>query len=161
MSHNPSRSQLRTPTRIQQLYDKLAASTVLAAEITPDGPPDRMSSELLNTLTNRELCKLTGSHITSVRCWRRGRTMPLHITKLLQFTALHQLDQLGWRGWRLKDGVLISPNGDCFLPGEIQGIELRKQQLAFLEAEARIFRARPAQPQPDDKADGFLQRIKA
>ena len=161
MSHTSSRSQLRTPTRIQQLYDKLSASIVPAAEIIPDGPPDLMSRELLDTLTNNELCKLTGSHITSVRRWRRGRKMPVHISKLLEFVALYRLDQLGWKGWRLKDGVLISPNGDTFLPGEIQGIELRKQQLAFLETEARVFRTRPTQPAPDDLADEFLQRMKA
>jgi hypothetical protein len=109
MSHNPPPNPLNRPSRIQQLYDKLCASKVLAANVTaPEPSPDQMSRELLDTLTNSQLCKLTACHVTSVRRWRRKRKMPPHISKLLEFVALYRLDQLGWRGWRLKDGVLIS-----------------------------------------------------
>ncbi len=39
----------------------------------------------------------------------------------------------GWRGWKLWNGLLWSPEGDAFAAGEVRAIPLRAQLVAELE----------------------------
>ncbi len=79
---------------------------------------------LLDELSNDELARLTGAHITSVRRWRRRGILPKPISKLLEFVAQNRLDHWGWKGWVFHDGKLTSPDGFAVTSGEIQAIQL-------------------------------------
>lgn len=125
---------------------------------TIDKPKPKPVPLLLATLTNRQLMDYTGVHFTTVYRWRRQNELPPHIEKLLRFVALHQLDQLGWKEWRIENGMLISPSGNSYSPGQVEAIQLRQQELAFYAAERRDHLRRPDQPSPyADPDDKFLK----
>jgi hypothetical protein len=152
---------MRNPSRIGSLLHKLPKSKTLD-RITPvpKKPADQRSMSLLDDLSNNELVKLTGAHITSVRRWRRLKAMPVHVSRLLEFVALNKLDGLGWVGWKLKNGKLISPDGLEVSPGEVQAIQLRQQQLAHYQANERKWKAVPEQPLPSTDAAAVMGKLK-
>ena len=116
--------------------------------------------ELLANLSNKQLMDLTGVHFTTVYRWRRQNMLPPHIEKLLKFVALHELDQLGWKGWKIENGQLLSPSGGSYSPGQVEAIQLRQQELAFYAAERRAHVYRPEQPGPfQDDSDAFLKKF--
>jgi hypothetical protein len=120
--------------------------------------PSRASSELLANLSNQDLIKYTGCHFTTVYRWRRQKQLPPHIEKLLKFVALKELDQfLGWEGWKIVNKKLISPSGGNYDPGEVDAIQIRRQELAFYAAERRNFINTPNQPSINDVTDEFLR----
>src|SRR5476651_1561523 len=89
---------------------------------------DKASMTLLDELSNEELARLTGVHISSVRRWRHCGSLPKPISKLLEFVAQNRLDHWGWKGWVFQDGKLTSPDGLAVTSGEVQAIQLRQQQ---------------------------------
>lgn len=42
-----------------------------------------------------------------------------------------------WRGWKLERGLLVSPDGWTFRPGDVSASALHAQELAALRAERR------------------------
>jgi len=125
-----------------------------------DSPPPRTVPELLTNLSNKQLIELTGVHWTTVYRWRRKNELPPHIEKLLRFVALRELDQLGWKGWRIDNGLLLSPAGSSYTPGQVEAIQIRQQELAFYASERRAFMRQPDQPGPfQDTSDTFLQKF--
>jgi hypothetical protein len=123
-------------------------------------PKAKAVPELLATLTNRQLIEMTGCHFTTIFRWRRQNKLPPHIEKLLRFMALHELDQLGWKGWKLENGKLHTPGGQSFTAGEVEAIQIRQQEIAFYAAERRAHLRRPEQPGPyQDVTDEFLKKF--
>jgi hypothetical protein len=91
---------MRTTSRNTPFNNQRLASVLLdgiGTQVTPKpkAPADVASMALLDELSNAELMKLTGVHITSVRRWRRLGKLPVHIQRLLDFMALRRLEQLG------------------------------------------------------------------
>jgi Phage protein len=122
-------------------------------------PPSRRSTELLQDLSNTQLMEYTGAHFTTIYRWRRQKRLPVHIEKLLQFVALHQLDQLGWEGWRIENKMLVSPSGGSYAPGMVDAIQLRQQELSFYKAERRTILGltdQPALAGTEESDDEFL-----
>jgi Phage protein len=111
---------------------------------------------LLDELSNEELTRLTGAHITSVRRWRRHGSLPKPISKLLEFVAQNRLDHWGWKGWVFHDGKLTSPDGLAVTSGEVQAIQLRQQQLAHYLAQERLWKSKASQP-IEDGAEALKQ----
>jgi Phage protein len=120
---------------------------------------DKASMSLLDELSNEELAKLTGAHITSVRRWRRRGSLPKPISKLLEFVAQNRLDHWGWKGWVFQDGKLTSPDGLAVTSGEVQAIQLHQQQLAHYQAQDRLWKSKANQPVEDGAQ--ALKRIRA
>lgn len=84
--------------------------------------------------TASQLALLTGRHISTVRRWLRSRSVPPWVMKLEQFGRdLGDLDRT-WSGWAVRAGVLVSPEGWTFRPGEIRSIP-------FLHAQIRTYQA--------------------
>ena len=122
--------------------------------------PSRESTELLANLSNKELMDYTGVHFTTVYRWRRQQKLPGHIEKLLKFVALKELDQFeGWEGWKIINRTLISPSGGNYNTGNVDAIQIRKQQLAFLEADRRKWKNTLDQPAIADDTDKFLKQM--
>jgi hypothetical protein len=57
-----------------------------------------------------------------------------------------------WKGWRIRDGQLISPEGWAATPGEILALPLMRAQIASYQRDQRIAKAvvdaLEAQPEP-------------
>jgi hypothetical protein len=46
-----------------------------------------------------------------------------------------------WKGWRIRDGQLISPEGWAATPGEILALPLMRAQIASYQRDQRIAKA--------------------
>lgn len=74
-------------------------------------------------------------HPDTARRWKRQGYAPAPALALIG--ALHQHD-LGaiapaWAGWVLRDGDLVSPEGDRFTPGMVRAGKYHRQRAAELE----------------------------
>ena len=83
-----------------------------------------------------ELVRLCGCSERTARRWKASGAMP---AALAQWVGLHQDGGLGpvdahWRGWMLRRGALISPEGWEFRPGSVAA--------AFADAVIRAARGR-------------------
>lgn len=117
--------------------------------------PIRTDADLLSGLTVAELVSLTGTHRTTATRWKHGNPLPEPVRRLLAIVAHGELDQLGFRRWRIVAGHLYSPEGWEYSPGEILALTLLRQQLASLQAKDRAFKAMTAQPEPGHDVGQF------
>jgi hypothetical protein len=57
-----------------------------------------------------------------------------------------------WKGWRIRDGQLVSPEGWVAIPGDILAIPLMRAQIASYQRDQRIAKAKfdalEEQPEP-------------
>ena len=53
-----------------------------------------------------------------------------------------------WRGWLLRDGKLISPEGWGATPGDVLSLPLLRAQIANYQADKRRLMAMEEQPEP-------------
>jgi hypothetical protein len=95
------------------------------------------------------LVQVTGVHPDTARRWKRtGKVPKKHATQV----ALATEGDLGvvapeWSGFRLKSGMLWTPEGKPIRPGDVLAIPYRAQQILALEAEVRAART-PKQSVP-------------
>lgn len=104
---------------------------------------------------------MCGVDITTARRWRRGSNLPPPY--VLDFVnAKHQSDlsflDPAWRGWVLRGGHLISPEGWAMSMSDVLASRLHEAQLAAWRLEVRKLKAELAnaelarleeQPTPD------------
>lgn len=85
-------------------------------------------------------------HRTTVRRWLVGQVSVPGAKHLAVRALLGGLPGTAgkWHGWRFHDGLLLSPAGDCFTPGEVMAIGLNRQRIAWLERELLAAKARIA-----------------
>lgn len=118
-----------------------------------------VDAEIFAHLNTEELADLAGVNVATARRWKAACKLPETVKRLLEITALGRLDVLGWRGWRLIRGELISPEGWQFKPGDVMSLQLLRMQVRGLEAERRAFLNLDAQPESQHDAPEILQRI--
>lgn len=81
------------------------------------------------------LCRLTGRHPTTVRRWLRTKKFPNWVRKLEELAAdLGELER-EWRGWALRAGELVSPEGWRFTPPDVRCIPFMRGQIQALQIE--------------------------
>ncbi len=82
----------------------------------------------------------TQVHITTARRWKRGEEPPHAAVQMIELRATGELKvvDLAWHGWRLKDGALLSPNGDSFTPNEIMAGPYWRTLVRAYQAEQRL-----------------------
>jgi hypothetical protein len=105
-----------------------------------------VQKELFSHLSTAELASLTGVDRATARRWRAHGRLPRHVNRLLAIITLGQLDAIGWKGWRIMRGVLVSPEGWEATPGDVLALPFMRQQIAILQADARAWRAVDEQP---------------
>ena len=77
--------------------------------------------EALNDVSAERIAEICRVHITTARRYKRGEEPPfasLQLLKLCDKGELGVLD-LKWAGWHLRNGQLISPDGQSFAPGDV------------------------------------------
>src|SRR5947209_2176449 len=84
-----------------------------------------------------ELARLAAVHVTTARRWLRRRCAPPLVERTLATLRAGELGALSsaWSGWRLRCGVLISPEGSEFTPGEVRAAPLEHALVRELRRE--------------------------
>lgn len=103
-------------------------------------------------ITIKEIARICHVDLTTARRWKKGARCPPKSALLLICGDLVALDR-EWRGWRVRAGKLISPEGWALTPGEVLAIQIMRQQIAVYRAELKQIRAEllltQEQPLPD------------
>jgi hypothetical protein len=75
--------------------------------------------------------EVTGAHLSTARRWKRLRRVPRWLQRLVAVCVFGDLGQVhrAWRGWKLKDKTLVSPEGWEFTFGEIRAIPFMHAQI--------------------------------
>lgn len=104
--------------------------------------------------TAEDLAELTGAHITTARRWKRQARPPAWLERLVCLALEGELGEISpaWRGWRVDQDKLISPEGWSFRAGEIRSLPFLHSQIASYQALQRI----PAQA---DLIEGNWERL--
>jgi Phage protein len=133
---------------------------IRSRQIARRGPTLKpVDEEIFANLNTDELAELAGVNVATARRWKAQKKLPESICRLLEVTALGRLDILGWKGWRLIRGELISPEGWEFQPGDLIAIPFLREQLRAYQVAERAWKAMTPQPEPSDGTDELLARI--
>ena len=76
-------------------------------------------------LSLEQAAALCGVSVRTIRRWEQQGAAPVWFARLLalysgEVGALPGAD--GWQGWRVVRGLLVSPEGDLFRPGQLRGL---------------------------------------
>jgi hypothetical protein len=85
------------------------------------------------------IAALCGVDVSTVHRWKARQSIPAPAYRLLRIALLGDITALGWHGWRILQGELVSTECWTFSPGEVLALMLLRQRVAHLEAERRKF----------------------
>lgn len=87
------------------------------------------------------LMQLTGVHIDTARRWKRQGRIPAHYETIAQLRLSGDLGAItgSWKGFKIADGKLWTPEGQPVAPGDVRSIPYRAQEISEL-------RRQPAEP---------------
>lgn len=94
-------------------------------------------TDALHGLTPQALAELLGAHITTARRWLRARKAPRAVMAALMVLRFGDLGAIcpAWQGWCVRDGLLWSPEGAGFSPGQVRAGPLHEQAAAYMRFE--------------------------
>ena len=90
------------------------------------------------------LCKVS---ITTARRWKKGRRRMPETARMILAADLGCFDP-AFRGWSIRSGKLISPEGWEASAGDILTIPLMRAQISAYQAKERQVQAMDEQPLP-------------
>ena len=117
---------------------------------------------LFSYLPIKQIAEICGVDITTARRWKRGAICPpQHVLDYLHAKATGNLGFIdpAWRGWVLRNGHLVSPEGWEMSMSDVLASRLHEAQLAAWRLEVAKMRAELAaaqvkqldeQPRPED-----------
>lgn len=85
----------------------------------------------------KEIARICGVDLATARRWKRGATCPPKTAVMILAGDLGVFDPT-WRGWIVRHGTLISPEGWDATPGEVRSLPLLRLQLQNYQREQRI-----------------------
>lgn len=94
--------------------------------------------------TIARICKVD---ITTARRWKRGKTQMPETARMILAGDLGCFDP-AFRGWSIRDGKLVSPEGWEATAGDILTIPLMRAQISAYQAKERVVQAMDEQPLP-------------
>ena len=79
-------------------------------------------------------------HPDTARRWKRQGSAPAGALALIRSLWEHELGGISatWTGWILRDGELVSPQGDRFTPGMVLAGKYHRDRSQALERELAI-----------------------
>jgi len=98
-----------------------------------------MGTDPLDGIGAERIAELTGVHVSTARRWKRTGKRPRWVAPFLAMAIGGELAPIAhpWRGWILRGGCLISPEGWSFQPGEIRSLPLLHAQVRTYQQQAR------------------------
>lgn len=112
-----------------------------------------------------ELARICHVDLATARRWKRGATCPPKTALMLLSRDLGIFDPV-WRGWTLRNGELVSPEGWAIARGDVLVSPIQRQYLAAVESENKRLKEQLAdkdcpqlvdQPEPDQWGDWIAQ----
>jgi hypothetical protein len=90
-----------------------------------------LGTDSLYGIAAEQLVAITGAHLSTARRWKRRRRLPRWLQRVVSLCVFGDLGQIhkAWRGWKLKDTTLVSPEGWEFTFGEIRAIPFMHAQI--------------------------------
>lgn len=89
--------------------------------------------------------------VATARRWKRGATRPSQAAVMILLDDLGSFDP-AWKGWRIRNGALVSPEGWAVTQNDVLALPLMRAQLAGYQRDERIAKAQlealEEQPQP-------------
>ena len=81
------------------------------------------------------IAELTGVSLKTAQRWKHQGFAPPLAAKLLEIHLNRDLGELAnpWRGFRLHQGLIWTPENGSVTPGELRSIPYRREQLRALE----------------------------
>ncbi|WP_415721582.1 DUF3653 domain-containing protein [Photobacterium ganghwense] len=127
--------------------------------VTRDAKSDTMSKKITNNyifrkftcgLSREETAELCFKTVRTVTRWDEGQEIPPVCRRLMKLYSCRDLEAINenWRGWKIKHGELVTPNGWSLTPDrivtgnallEINAEDDRKTKAAIMKA-ARLLR---------------------
>lgn len=101
--------------------------------------------DVLYGLSIKQIVEICGVDVTTARRWKRGAICPpQHLLEYLAAKVNGDLSFLdpAWRGWVLRHGALISPEGWQMTMSDVLASRLHEAQLAAWRREVRIIKAK-------------------
>ncbi len=104
-------------------------------------------------LSTSYIARICHVDLATARRWKRGATC-LPYTAWVLITG--DLSGFGpqWRGWKMKSGHIVSPEGWAATPGDVMMVQLAQLQLGDYRRENRALR----QALADLEAQGFEEQ---
>lgn len=108
---------------------------------------DSLSMSELYGITPAEIARKCEVDLATARRWKSGKTRIPSAARKLLAGDLSAFDP-DWRGWVMRAGKLVSPEGWTYSPGEVLSLMLLRAQIAHLESLRRREKALEEQPEP-------------
>jgi len=128
-----------------------------------------MNAEALRTIARdacyglraEEIARRCQVSMRTARRWKDGTRCPPRTAMMILLEDLGCFDP-AWKGWRIRDGQLISSEGWAVSPGDdVLGLPLMRAQILSYQRDQRIAKAEleALEAQPEPGAVGFLDRM--
>jgi len=105
------------------------------------------------------IARLCRVDVATARRWKRGATRIPEAAKMILTGDLGAFDP-AFRGWKMRDGKLISPEGWEATAGDVLSIPLLRAQISAYQAKQRMTEAIEEQPLPGTAPNFALQSTK-
>jgi transcriptional regulator with XRE-family HTH domain len=111
----------------------------------------KTSSEACYGIPAEEIARRCDVDIATARRWKRGASRPPQTALMILGEDLGCFDP-AWKGWRIRDGQLISSEGWAVSPGDVLALPLMRAQIISYQRDQRIAKAEldalEEQPEP-------------
>jgi Phage protein len=98
-----------------------------------------------------EIARRCRVDVATARRWKRGARCPPRTAVMILLEDLGCFDP-AWKGWRIRDGQLMSPEGWAVSPGDVLALPLMRAQIASYQLDQRLAKAElealEEQPEP-------------
>lgn len=105
-----------------------------------------------------EIARICHVSLKTAARWKAGSTCPPTSALLLLVGDLGCLDS-EWSGWKVRKGVLCSPEGWEIGMSQVLAVPLMRQQIAAYQAEVRKLEAIPQQPEIAEWPDWVFEKL--
>lgn len=97
--------------------------------------------DLVERIGERRALYELNVHRTTLGRWLKGQVpVPAAALRHLRQLAYDVGADPEWQGWRFRDGLLHSPEGYEFTPGDLYAIRFLKGQISALQTEVRTLK---------------------
>ena len=120
-------------------------------------PRSKAVLEALYGIPIGEVARICRVSLKTAMRWKTGQTCPPKAALMVIAADLGCFDP-AWRGWRLRNGQLISPDGIETIPEDVVALPFMRAQIAAYQAEHRRVQGMEEQPEPGSAGELLAER---